>query len=219
MRIPLRHKAIQNRNRRLSRRRRWLRMRCRRSRGPTRPEPAEQLSERELVLSFGQRRWRVRGLEKVTSFDLLRVNLFVATTDGAVTAQVPRGHARPLLGAGPGGVRRGGRERARGRGRGGEGGPGAGAAGLRGPRGGGHHRRVGAGRGRRSRSPREGRAAALALLRDPDLVGRIEADFAAVGMVGEATNCLVGYLAAVSRKLPAPLAVIVQSTSAAGKSR
>jgi DNA primase len=37
-------------------------------------------------------------------------------------------------------------------------------------------------------------------------------------MAGEAVNCLVGYLAAVSRKLPRPLAVIVQSTSAAGKS-
>ena len=37
-------------------------------------------------------------------------------------------------------------------------------------------------------------------------------------MVGEATNCLVGYLAAISRKLDRPLAVIVQSTSAAGKS-
>jgi integrase len=36
--------------------------------------------------------------------------------------------------------------------------------------------------------------------------------------VGEEANCLVGYLAAVSRKLPGPLAVIVQSTSAAGKS-
>lgn len=62
------------------------------------------------------------------------------------------------------------------------------------------------------------RAAALDLLRDPDLIGRIEGDFAAVGMVGEATNCLVGYLTAVSRLLPHPLAVIVQSTSAAGKS-
>ena len=62
------------------------------------------------------------------------------------------------------------------------------------------------------------RAGALDLLRDPALIARIEADFAAVGMVGEATNCLVGYLAAVSRKLPSPLAVIVQSTSAAGKS-
>ena len=37
-------------------------------------------------------------------------------------------------------------------------------------------------------------------------------------MAGEAVNCLVGYLAAMSRKLPRPLAVIVQSTSAAGKS-
>jgi DNA primase len=62
------------------------------------------------------------------------------------------------------------------------------------------------------------RAAALDLLRDPGLIARIGEGFAAVGMVGEATNCLVGYLAAVSRLLPNPLAVIVQSTSAAGKS-
>ena len=61
------------------------------------------------------------------------------------------------------------------------------------------------------------RAAALALLRDPKLLDRILADFAACGVVGEETNKLVGYLAAVSRKLDAPLAVIVQSTSAAGK--
>jgi len=62
------------------------------------------------------------------------------------------------------------------------------------------------------------RRAALELLTDPGLVERIVADFAKVGMVGEATNCLVGYLATVSRKLEQPLAVIVQSTSAAGKS-
>ncbi|HUY48682.1 MAG TPA: hypothetical protein VMV92_23685 [Streptosporangiaceae bacterium] len=62
------------------------------------------------------------------------------------------------------------------------------------------------------------RAAALGLLRDPDLAGRITADFARAGMADEAANCLVGYLAAVSRKLPRPLAVIIQSTSAAGKS-
>ncbi|MDP9075666.1 MAG: DNA primase, partial [Actinomycetota bacterium] len=64
----------------------------------------------------------------------------------------------------------------------------------------------------------EERAAALELLRSPDLVNRVVADFARAGMVGEATNCLVGYLAAISRKLDTPLAVIVQSTSAAGKS-
>ena len=37
-------------------------------------------------------------------------------------------------------------------------------------------------------------------------------------MVGEETNKLVGYLAAVTRKLEEPLAVIIQSSSAAGKS-
>jgi hypothetical protein len=62
------------------------------------------------------------------------------------------------------------------------------------------------------------REAAMALLRDPRLLDRILADFAACGVVGEETNKLVGYLAAVSRKLDAPLAVIVQSSSAAGKS-
>lgn len=62
------------------------------------------------------------------------------------------------------------------------------------------------------------REAALDLLRDPDLIARIEKDFGRVGMVGEQVNCLVGYLTAVSRLLPNPLAVIVQSTSAAGKS-
>jgi hypothetical protein len=64
----------------------------------------------------------------------------------------------------------------------------------------------------------EDRAAALAFLQEPDLLGRIAADFAACGLVGEETNRLVGYLAAVSRKLAAPLAVLVQSSSAAGKS-
>lgn len=44
-----------------------------------------------------------------------------------------------------------------------------------------------------------------------------EVDLAAIGVVGEATNALVAYLAAVSRKLPAPLAVLIQSASAAGK--
>ncbi len=61
-------------------------------------------------------------------------------------------------------------------------------------------------------------AEALALLRDPQLLERIVADFDACGLVGEVTNKLVAYLAAVSRKLDAPLAVLVQSSTAAGKS-
>lgn len=63
-----------------------------------------------------------------------------------------------------------------------------------------------------------GRAAALELLRAPNLVERILADLEACGIVGEKTNKLVAYLAATSRKLDAPLAVLVQSSSAAGKS-
>ena len=47
---------------------------------------------------------------------------------------------------------------------------------------------------------------------------RILDDFAHCGVVGEETNKLVGYLAAVSRRLETPLAVMVQSSSAAGKS-
>ena len=63
----------------------------------------------------------------------------------------------------------------------------------------------------------EEEAAALELLRSPRLLDRILEDFRRCGVVGEETNKLVGYLAAVSRKLHAPLAVIIQSSSAAGK--
>ncbi len=62
------------------------------------------------------------------------------------------------------------------------------------------------------------RKAAMELLKDPKLLDRILADFDRCGVVGEEVNKLVGYLAAVSRKLDEPLAVILQSTSAAGKS-
>lgn len=61
-------------------------------------------------------------------------------------------------------------------------------------------------------------AAALALLKAPDLTRRLVDDMERCGVVGEATNLLAGYLAAVSRKLDAPLAVLIQSSSAAGKS-
>jgi hypothetical protein len=64
----------------------------------------------------------------------------------------------------------------------------------------------------------EERAEAMALLEDPKLLDRILEDFARCGLVGEETNKLVAYLAAVSRHLEAPLAIVVQSSSAAGKS-
>ena len=43
-------------------------------------------------------------------------------------------------------------------------------------------------------------------------------DLEAIGVTGEETNKLAGYLAAVSRKLDEPLSVLIQSRSAAGKS-
>ena len=61
-------------------------------------------------------------------------------------------------------------------------------------------------------------AAGIALLRDPSLAERIVSDVEAIGVVGEGTNALVGYLACVSRLLDRPLAILIQSTSAAGKS-
>ena len=64
----------------------------------------------------------------------------------------------------------------------------------------------------------EEREAALELLKSPDLVKRIGAIFDACGLAGEETNRLAAYLACTSRKLERPLAVLVQSTSAAGKS-
>ncbi len=60
--------------------------------------------------------------------------------------------------------------------------------------------------------------AALELLRDPNLLTRIADDIERCGVVGERTNALVGYVAATSRKLDRPLAVVIQSSSAAGKS-
>lgn len=189
-------------------------------------EPLQGLSGevlgRELIVGFAERRWRVRGLEKVTSFDVLRVNLLVTVA----------GHREPIGASGAGfhvdtldlySARARAAFVA------------AAAAELRlAPE------VVKADLGRvllaceakaeeviaAAQAPAKPevrltsaqREAALDLLRDPDLVARIEKDFARVGMVGEMVNCLVGYLTAVSRLLPSPLAVIVQSTSAAGKS-
>jgi len=62
------------------------------------------------------------------------------------------------------------------------------------------------------------RKEAIEFLKSPNLVDRITETFEACGLVGEETNRLAAYLACTSRKLDRPLAVIIQSTSAAGKS-
>jgi DNA primase len=63
----------------------------------------------------------------------------------------------------------------------------------------------------------EEREAALTWLREPNLIGRLREAFHQAGIIGEETNTLVAYLAGVSRKLERPLAIIIQSASAAGK--
>ena len=179
--------------------------------------PAPTVAGDELTVSYGDRRWRVRGLSRVTSFDLLRLNVLVARDDprtgqvfhvdtldlySARSRSVFVKQAADELAIGEDTVKRDlGRvllacESAA-------------------------EEAV-----RSAQEPQdttvvlsaEEEAAALELLRDPRLVERILDGFEAAGVVGEETNKLVGYLAAVSRKLPDPLAVMVRSSSAAGKS-
>jgi hypothetical protein len=62
------------------------------------------------------------------------------------------------------------------------------------------------------------RVDAMGLLTAPDLAEQVVEDLGALGVVGEETNLLVGYLATISRKAERPFGVVVQSSSAAGKS-
>ena len=186
---------------------------------PTLPDAEVEVVGAELRIRWGNRSWRVRGLERVSSFEALRVNVLVARTDSdgrggagfhVDTLDLYSARARGVfitqaaaeLGLEVGVIK------------------------------------ADLGRVLLACEARaedvihaatepvktevtvtgHARDKALALLTDPHLVDRIGEAFGAVGMVGETLNCLVGYLAAVSRKLPNPLAVIVQSTSAAGKS-
>jgi DNA primase len=182
---------------------------------PPAPEnPIEpEVSEHEVNVAYGERRYRVRGLQKNTSYEVLKVNV-LAAIDEAVhvdtfdlySAKHRQAFAR--LAAAEAGV---------------------------------DDKLIQRDLGQlllqleslqdraiqEALKPKEptaytlnesDREAALSLLRDPDLSARIINDFTKTGLVGEPTNALMGYLAAVSRKLKTPLAIIVQSTSAAGKS-
>jgi DNA primase len=98
--------------------------------------PSVQLAGEELRVQVDDRRWRVRGLAKVTSFEVLRLNVLVARGGRAPRALVPRRYVRSLLGQGAERVLPAG-----GRGAGAGGGAGrpgsrAGAVGVRGARGG-----------------------------------------------------------------------------------
>jgi hypothetical protein len=64
----------------------------------------------------------------------------------------------------------------------------------------------------------EQRRVALDWLKGPNLLERLEDDLGHLGVVGEHLNLLVCYLAALSRKCERPIGVLVQSSSAGGKS-
>ncbi len=184
-------------------------------------EPVAEVDGREVTLSFGEgtqaRRWRVRGLAKNLAYEVLKVNVLVATSGkegdafhvDTLDLYAARARAAYLAQA---------------------------AAELRVSE---DVLKADLGRVLLKLEALQDEAiqtalrpkaaalptmtadehmAALDLLNAPDLPARILADFEAVGVVGEATNKLVGYLAAISRKLDRPLAVVIQSSSAAGKS-
>ena len=181
---------------------------------PPSDAPAVDVSAQQIVIAFGDRRYRVRGLAKNLSADTLRVNVLVSGAGDAMhvdtldlyaakaravfvkqaasvlvveDAVIERDLARLLL----------------------------------------QLETLQDGAIKTAVTPTTTTAvaltpaqhdAALAWLRDPQLTERIVQDVAALGVVGEDSNALVGYLAAVSRKLDKPLAILIQSTSAAGKS-
>jgi DNA primase catalytic core len=176
------------------------------------PEPAAELKEAEVVMSFGDRRYRVRGLAKNTGHELMKVNVLAARGDAfhvdTLDLYAARSRAAYIAQA---------------------------ATELKLAE---EVIKTDLGRVllkleelqdealRKALEPKpvaavklsEGeREGALALLRDPQLTDRILADFEACGITGERTNKLVGYLAVTSRKLDNPLAVVIQSASAAGK--
>jgi len=176
------------------------------------PEVAAQVKDAEVVMSFGDRRYRVRGLAKNLAYEVMRVNvlaargeafhvdtldLYAAKQRASYIAQAAAelGVAEEVVKTDLGRV----------------------LLKL-------EHLQDETIRKALEPKPLEAiamseaeREAALALLRSPALSERILADFEACGTVGERTNKLVGYLAAVSRKLDSPLAVVIQSSSAAGK--
>lgn len=171
-----------------------------------------EVNERDVVLTLGDRRYRVRGLAKNLAYDTLKVNLLVSlgerfyvdtldlyaararvsyTTQAAVELGVVEDVIRADLGRVL--LQLESLQDAT-------------------------IRQTLTPAPSEPTLPPELEAQALALLRDPNLAQRIVDDVAAIGVVGEDSNALVGYLAAVSRKLDKPLAILIQSTSAAGKS-
>lgn len=178
---------------------------------PTVDIPIEQ-SDSELILSFGTRRYRIRGWKKPLNPESLKVNLLVSKDErfhvdsfdlyqakaraGFVKqAGIELGEAEDILKHDLGRVLLKLEEL--------------------------QAEHLNAALTKKDDTPtltESEQKDALELLTSPKLLERILVDFDACGVVGEETNKLVAYLAAVSRQLDKPLAVLIQSSSAAGKS-
>jgi DNA primase catalytic core len=181
---------------------------------PPPANPPVAVGEREVVFRFGERRWRVRGLAGNLSFERLKINLLVAREDRGffhvdsldLYSARQRGiflkQAAEELEVKPDVLKRD-----------------LGQVLLK-------LEALQEEQIRKRLEPKEKvvtipdtqRQEALKLLEDPRFLDRVVEDLGACGLVGEATNKLAAYLATVSRKLARPLAVMVQSSSAAGKS-
>ena len=178
--------------------------------------PAEvpiEIGAEEIAITLGDRRYRVRGLAKNLSYDLIKINLLVSRGDGFHVDTLDLYAARQRIAfSKQAAIELGMKEEV-----------------IRHDLG--HVLRkleeIQQEQIRKALEPKreeiaiagEEQAAAMELLRAPDLLDRILGDFALCGVVGEETNKLAGYIAAVSRHLDGPLAVIVQSSSAAARVR
>lgn len=180
---------------------------------PTSKRAAPAKPDDEIVLRFGDRQWRVRGLAKNERPETMKVNVRVSREGGAfhvdmlelysarqrtayiAVAAVEVGVEERVIKKDLGELLSKLEEL--------------------------HEKKLKSGAETATNRPKlsdEEQQAALELLRDPKLLDRIVGDFERCGVVGERTNTLAGYLAATSRKLDAPLAIVIQSSSAAGKS-
>jgi len=181
---------------------------------PTRPDRALSVPAYSTIdLTFGDRRYRVRGLEKNLSYSAMKVVLRVARDEQFFLDTVDLVSARHRvafvkqaatdLGVKDEVIKRDV------------------AALYR------ELEKIQEAMIRKSLEPKESRPpmseddlrAAMALAKDPNLLDRILGDYERCGVVGERTNKLVAFLAAVSRLLDDPIAIIIQSSSAAGKTK
>jgi DNA primase len=174
--------------------------------------PAEETHD-GVIISFNDRRWRIRGLAKNMSYEIMKVNIFVSNSTGdqfhvdtleLYSAKQRAGYIKQAaaeLAADPEVIKKD-----------------LGKVLLK-------LEELQDQQIKQALKPKKKeivlsekeKKEAMELLTTPNLLQRILQDFRTCGVVGEETNKMVGYLAAVSRKLVKPLAIMIQSSSAAGK--